>query len=169
MPSKQVVLIAEENPSVLSMLSRFFRKNGYEVFAAANAAEAVEVATLLSHLTLVVSDRELPGLSNSDLLRLVGDLHPQVQTVFTSTAVDRLSSDQVPYRVLRAQAPSPTSPSSTRSTMLPTLTKPFRLSDLDAVLNQLLSSRFSETPEQDPLPAPNESSSTAESAMPSAA
>ena len=68
--SKQSVLIVEDNPINLKLVQVLLSKEGYEVYTAANAEEALMLLKS-KHPTLILMDLQLPGMDGLQLTRLL--------------------------------------------------------------------------------------------------
>ncbi|MBD2249889.1 response regulator [Nostoc parmelioides] len=62
------ILIVEDSPSELELMSRYLQESGYDVIKAAGAKEAIEKA-LLEKPDLIVTDVVMPGMSGFELCR----------------------------------------------------------------------------------------------------
>ena len=71
------VLLVDDEPSVLTGLSRVLRKEPYEILT---AGSAVEAAGLLEDNTvdLIVSDEQMPGMSGTEFLARVARDYPDI-------------------------------------------------------------------------------------------
>ena len=64
------VLIADDDPQILAMISQRLRKRGYEVVEAENGTRAVEQARA-THPDVIVLDVLMPGMSGWEVARAV--------------------------------------------------------------------------------------------------
>jgi two-component system, chemotaxis family, response regulator PixH len=71
------ILIVEDSPSELELMSRYLQESGYNVIKAAGAKEAMEKA-LLEHPDAIVTDVVMPGMSGFELCRSLKK-HPQTE------------------------------------------------------------------------------------------
>ena len=71
------ILIVDDEPSMLELLTEFFTNSGLTVFSAASGQEALE---LLGHaqISVVVTDIAMPGMDGLELCRLVKKKNPIV-------------------------------------------------------------------------------------------
>jgi two-component system probable response regulator PhcQ len=98
------VLIVDDEENVRNALRRSLRREGYELFFAAEPAEAL---TLLARqpVDLVLSDHLMPNMTGLELLKLVRDRHPDcVRMILTGhadmqTAIDAINHGEI-YRFL---------------------------------------------------------------------
>ena len=79
----QTILLVDDEPNILSSLSRLLRREGYSIQTAVSPAEAFEL--LAKHPTqVVVSDQRMPEMSGTDFLARVRQLYPNtVRLVLT--------------------------------------------------------------------------------------
>lgn len=59
--AQDVVLIVEDDPSILMVLSAYLAGEGYRVLQAENGEQAFEILASKPHLDLMVTDFRLPG------------------------------------------------------------------------------------------------------------
>lgn len=82
------VLVVDDDPSTLRTLARLLKLNGYECSTASSADEARAVMSQ-DHVTLVLSDVDMPGESGIDLLESLVAQHPDTATVMVTGIDDR--------------------------------------------------------------------------------
>ncbi len=81
-PPRRLLLLDDEE-NVLSSLKRLFRRDGYEIHAATDAASAFEM--LAQHpIGVVISDQRMPGMSGTEFLRRVKELYPDTIRIVLS-------------------------------------------------------------------------------------
>jgi DNA-binding NtrC family response regulator len=98
------VLIVDDEENVRNALRRSLRKQGYEMYFAAEPSEAL---TLLAQqpVDLVLSDHLMPNMTGLELLKIVRDRHPDcVRMILTGhadmqTAIDAINHGEI-YRFL---------------------------------------------------------------------
>ncbi len=79
------VLLAEDNDSVRRSLSTFLRRRGFRVKEVSNGAEVIEqLARLETPPKVVIVDLVMPEMGGIDVVRMIRESYPQVQTVLTS-------------------------------------------------------------------------------------
>ena len=71
------VLVVDDDPTILEMLSAFLEGKGYSVASCANGQEALE-ALEAELFDLVISDIEMAGVSGFELLRQTRARHPNI-------------------------------------------------------------------------------------------
>jgi twitching motility two-component system response regulator PilH len=62
------ILIVEDSPSELKLMSHYLQESGYNVIAATSAKEAIEQA-MLQQPDVIVTDVVMPGMSGFELCR----------------------------------------------------------------------------------------------------
>lgn len=82
------ILIVDDEPQILRLLSAILEDYGYHSVTAENVASAKEVLQELS-VDLVLTDRDMPGESGIDLIRYIKKQHPQTGVVMV-TIIDDL-------------------------------------------------------------------------------
>ena len=81
----EVVLLVEDEPTILRMVRRALTSLGYRVLAAATPGDAMRLAT--SHagpIHVLLTDVVMPEMNGRDLARRVMSLHPELSCVFMS-------------------------------------------------------------------------------------
>ena len=68
LPRNPCVLLVEDHPDTLRLMSRLLRREGYAVHEATTCEEALQVAQR-ERCKVLVSDVELPGCTGLDLMR----------------------------------------------------------------------------------------------------
>ena len=83
------VLIAEDDPNTLNGLVSVFRDEGYEVFAASNGNEALEVFSR-EHPQIVCLDVMMPQKNGFDVCREIRQQSPDVPILFISAKSEEI-------------------------------------------------------------------------------
>ena len=81
------VLLVDDSPNVLKALLRTLRPEGYATFTAGSAQEALDILGTES-IDLIITDENMPGLSGTDLLRVVKDRYPSIIRIMVTGASD---------------------------------------------------------------------------------
>jgi DNA-binding NarL/FixJ family response regulator len=92
------VLVVDDEPVVLQVISRMLRREGYDVLEASGPAEALGIVKQTPPVDLVVSDICMPGMPGTELVREVARISPQTALMLvTGGTVDPdLLPDAVP-------------------------------------------------------------------------
>jgi DNA-binding NtrC family response regulator len=77
------ILIVEDDANIRAVMTRHFRRNGYQVEQAGAAEEVIErFKTGDQRFDVVVTDVHLPGESGVDLARQIHEMQPEQPIVF---------------------------------------------------------------------------------------
>ena len=69
-PSKAVVMVVDDEPSVLLFLVTALTGNGYTVLSAADGADALEIARgYKGRIDMVLTDVRMPGMDGTELVK----------------------------------------------------------------------------------------------------
>jgi CheY-like chemotaxis protein len=81
----RTVLVVDDDPRVRATAVELFRELGFRVLDAYNGSQALEiVATCNPPIDCMFIDIRMPGMSGTELARIVRDRHPEVRVVLTS-------------------------------------------------------------------------------------
>ncbi len=69
------LLLVDDEPQMLTMMSRVLGPDGYKIHVAGSAEEAL-VILAQHHIGVVVSDQRMPGMQGTDFLERVRDMYP---------------------------------------------------------------------------------------------
>ncbi|MGE0814688.1 MAG: PAS domain S-box protein [Vicinamibacterales bacterium] len=84
-PGRGRVLVVDDDADIRSVIGRALGHAGYDVIAAGNGLEALEVLTAQAgRVDLVLTDVMMPGMDGADLAARVKDEFPSVRMLFTS-------------------------------------------------------------------------------------
>jgi signal transduction histidine kinase len=79
----ETILVAEDEPAVLRVVTRILERNNYSVLAAPNGTDALALAA--DHeFDLLLTDAVMPGISGLELARQVRQTHPEASVLFMS-------------------------------------------------------------------------------------
>ncbi|MBA1273597.1 response regulator [Stutzerimonas azotifigens] len=121
-PSTKIVLLVEDEPPILNLLSDYLAGEGYEVLEAADAARAFEILATKPKLDLLISDYRLPGgVSGVMIAEPALKLRPDLKVIFISG---------YPIEIVES--------GSSVARSAPILAKPFSLDSLRRQITQLL-------------------------------
>ena len=120
----KIVLLVEDEPHILSLLSDYLASEGYQVLEADSAPKAFEILATKPHLDLLVTDFRLPGnVSGVMIAEPALKLRPELKVIFISG-----------YPIEIYESGSPIARSA------PVLAKPFALDTLRCQIQNLLAS-----------------------------
>lgn len=77
------VLIVDDEPNYLIVLSELLREEGLEVFTAGNGEEALKVVRQ-TDLDLIVTDMRMPGMDGLELLKTVKTINPDLPVIMVT-------------------------------------------------------------------------------------
>jgi two-component system cell cycle sensor histidine kinase/response regulator CckA len=80
----ETILVVEDEPSVRSLVARVLRRQGYRVFEASEAAEALDLLADPPHIDLLLTDVVLPGMGGPELAAMVQQVAPRLKVLFMS-------------------------------------------------------------------------------------
>jgi len=73
--SAQTLLLLDDEPSILTSLTRLLRREGYHILAASSPAEAFEMLAKYP-AQVVISDQRMPDMSGTEFLARIRQLYP---------------------------------------------------------------------------------------------
>jgi CheY-like chemotaxis protein len=117
------VLVADDNEVAQRLCRRVLEKAGHKVLTASDGLEAVSLA-LANPIDMILMDVAMPGMDGLEAMRLIKEQKPALKIVIASA--HSMASDR--ERFLAAGADD-------------VLSKPFRLTDLTAVVDRLTANR----------------------------
>jgi EAL domain-containing protein (putative c-di-GMP-specific phosphodiesterase class I)/FixJ family two-component response regulator len=80
---ERVLLVVDDEMSILSSLNRLLRRHGYRIFTTTSTSEGFDL--LATHpVGVVVCDQRMPGMTGTEFLRRVKELHPHVVRIVLS-------------------------------------------------------------------------------------
>jgi len=122
-PATVTVLVADDNEVAQRLCRRVLEKAGHKVLTASDGLEAVTLA-LANPLDMILMDVAMPGMDGLEAMRQIKAQKPGMAIVIASA--HSMASDR--ERFLAAGADD-------------VLSKPFRLTDLTAVVDRLTANR----------------------------
>lgn len=78
------VLIVDDEPLVLNVLSEMLEDNNFAVLKAKNADQALELAADRRDISLVLTDVNLPTMNGIELVGMLADRHPEIRLIVMS-------------------------------------------------------------------------------------
>ena len=83
--AREVILIVDDDPSVLHVASSVLERGGYEVLAAAGGVEALALAEEYEGpISLLLTDVVMPGMGGRELSEIFRARYPSVRILFMS-------------------------------------------------------------------------------------
>jgi two-component system cell cycle response regulator CpdR len=120
--AQDVVLIVEDEESILMVLAEYLAGEGYRVLKAENAEQAFAILATKPHLDLMITDYRLPGgVSGVMIAEPAVKLRPELKVIFISGYPQEIKESGIP---IAAKAPI--------------LAKPFKLDTLHNLIQAVL-------------------------------
>ena len=83
--TREVLLVVDDDPSVLQVASKVLKRGGYEVLGAGGGAEALELAEANEgRISLLLTDVVMPGMGGRELSENFRARYPAVRILFMS-------------------------------------------------------------------------------------
>ena len=121
--ARDVVLIVEDDPSILMVLSAYLNGEGYRVLEAENAEQAFAILATKPNLDMMITDFRLPGgINGVQIAEPAVKLRPELKVIFISGYAQEVRETDSPI---------------TRKA--PILDKPFDLDELQDLMQDMLS------------------------------
>jgi CheY-like chemotaxis protein len=121
--AQDVVLVVEDEPVILMVLTDYLSGQGYRVLQAENGEQAFEILATKPHLDMLITDYRLPGgISGVQIAEPAVKLRPDLKVIFISGYAKEIRETGSPI-TLKA----------------PILEKPFDLDVLQDIMQDLLS------------------------------
>lgn len=96
-PRPAVVLVVDDDASVLIASRRILAKYGYTVLEAPGGEEALQVARdNADRIDVVLTDVRMPGLDGPSLVRKLADVLPKLRVVYMSGYTDGRLDEELP-------------------------------------------------------------------------
>ncbi|MDD2052121.1 response regulator [Pseudomonas putida] len=120
--AQDVVLVVEDDPSILMVLVAYLSGEGYRVLQAENGEQAFEVLASKPHLDVMITDYRLPGgISGVMIAEPAVKLRPDLKVIFISGYPAEIRESGSPIALTA-----------------PILAKPFDLDSLQEQIQRLL-------------------------------
>jgi CheY-like chemotaxis protein len=113
------ILVVDDEPGILRLVSKALSAKGYEVHAVDSATKALQVVNAVPCFDVVLSDVIMPDMSGPELVRKLIETCPEAGVVFMSA---HMASEKLPETAVFIR-------------------KPFKLTDLYSVVEEMLSPR----------------------------
>ncbi len=95
-PSRPIsVLVVDDEESVRKFVERVLRDAGYVTASAADGPEAIEVASRIDPLDLVVTDVMMPQMTGDELARRLCQTRTSLKVLYLTGFSDRLFKEKV--------------------------------------------------------------------------
>lgn len=77
------LLLVDDEPNIVSALKRLLRRDGYQIFCAANGQQGLDLLASET-IDVIVSDQRMPGMIGADFLRKAKLLYPDTIRIMLS-------------------------------------------------------------------------------------
>jgi len=84
---RKTLLIVDDEPGIRSALNRALRGDGYHILTADGGAAALDVLAV-NAVQVIISDQRMPGMSGTEFLNTVKQLHPDTVRIILSGYTD---------------------------------------------------------------------------------
>ncbi len=81
------LLLLDDDPNILSALTRTLKRDGYRILQATSVTEAFELMAR-NRVAVVVSDQRMPEMEGTEFLRRVSSLHPETVRIMLTGQLD---------------------------------------------------------------------------------
>jgi two-component system cell cycle sensor histidine kinase/response regulator CckA len=95
MPTSATVLIVDDEEPIRNFVERVLREAGYKTFLAAGGQEAIEVASKIEGLDVVVTDVMMPKMTGDELARRLRQDQPGLKVLYLTGYSDNLFKEKV--------------------------------------------------------------------------
>jgi CheY-like chemotaxis protein len=112
-PHAALVLVVDDDEPVVAITAEILETLGYDVLTAQDGSEAVELLRSNSHISVLFTDIQMPGMGGKELAEIAVMLRPGIRVVFTSgfqTPPGNAAFVPKPYRavdLIRVLPPQP--------------------------------------------------------------
>ena len=90
-----VVLVAEDEPTILALTTRMLSSQGYTVLPAASGVDALKLARKTDRIDVLLTDVIMPGMTGSELAATLTSERPGLPIVYMSGYSNQILSDGV--------------------------------------------------------------------------
>jgi PAS domain S-box-containing protein len=101
----ETILLVEDEDSVRSVTRRMLEESGYQVLAAANGEDALELCTAHDNIDLMVTDVVMPQMRGVELARRADHVRPGLRVLFMSGYTDNSLDPRISGSVSFLQKP----------------------------------------------------------------
>jgi two-component system, cell cycle sensor histidine kinase and response regulator CckA len=94
-PRPSRVLVVDDEEPVRKFVERVLRDAGYETAVAADGPEAIDVASKMESIDVLVTDVMMPQMMGDELGRRLRQLEPAIKVLYLTGYSDRLFKEKV--------------------------------------------------------------------------
>jgi DNA-binding NtrC family response regulator len=81
---RKTILVVDDEENARIGLSCYLSQEGYDVETACDGEEALEILRINPHMSLIISDINMPGMNGMNLLREVNRHHPEMAIIMVT-------------------------------------------------------------------------------------
>jgi two-component system cell cycle sensor histidine kinase/response regulator CckA len=89
------VLVVDDEEPVRKFVDRVLRNAGYQTVVASDGPEAIEVASKLASLDILVTDVMMPQMAGDELARRLRLLQPSLKVLYLTGYADNLFKEKI--------------------------------------------------------------------------
>jgi two-component system cell cycle sensor histidine kinase/response regulator CckA len=89
-----LVLVVEDEDALREAIADHLRNHGYQVLAASDGIEALDVLERNPDISILISDLIMPRMGGLELVQIAAKKVPDLQIIFMSGYADQVSSDE---------------------------------------------------------------------------
>jgi DNA-binding NtrC family response regulator len=100
---KTAVLIVEDEDVLRQAVAKTLRRNGFEVFEAADGSSAIDVLRAnRGEIDVILLDMTIPGASSREVVEEAANVRPDIRVVLTSAYSEEMFSDATSIPQIRS-------------------------------------------------------------------
>jgi two-component system cell cycle sensor histidine kinase/response regulator CckA len=109
-PSGQTILVVDDEEGIRTFVNRVLSEAGYKTSLAVDGPQALEIASTLEPLDLLVTDLMMPQMTGDELARRLRQLRPALKVLYLTGYSDQLFKEKVTLWEDEAYLDKPCSP-----------------------------------------------------------
>ena len=86
-PTMGALLLVDDEAAIRSALARMLRADGYRILSAASGQEGLDLLAV-NRIQVIIADQRMPGMSGTEFLSRVKELHPETVRIILSGYTD---------------------------------------------------------------------------------
>jgi DNA-binding response OmpR family regulator len=94
-PAGQTILIVDDEESIRTLVHRVLSEAGYKISVASDGPQAIDIASRLDPLDLLVTDLMMPQMNGDELGRRLRLLRPALKVLYLTGFSDQLFKEKV--------------------------------------------------------------------------
>ena len=94
--SNEKILILDDEPEIVAIISRALGQHGYEILTATGGAEAIQIVDELGgSIDLLISDVVMPGMGGREVVWHLQERYPRLKVILLSGYADMAGAMQM--------------------------------------------------------------------------